>query len=657
MNKWEHAWAEPESIALRSTDTPYDRVLHALELHGSQPKLQQGRLVACCPAHDDHNPSLSVRDSNGKALIYCHAGCETRAVVEALGLRMADLFSDRYEYVDLDGLIVRSVVRGYETDGRKRFRQTITPSTPNILYRLPEVLAAVAAGEPVYLVEGEKDADTVAALGVTATTGAQGAGNFHLVDATPLAGAHVIAIVDQDEAGAGWADTVRSRLEDTAATLEFRVPRAGKDTSDHVAAGYGLDDLLPYGDTTKPASWAAIDLGPFLDGTYQPPSPELLPREDGACLLYRGLTHSMHGESESGKSLVAQIEAIRILRGGGRVLYIDFESDAGSIVNRLTEFGASPKQIADGFTYLRPEAKPSSSAAESAAYLRLLEHTYDLAVIDGVTDALGMWGAETRDNDGIAAWARELPRKIADRTGAAVLLIDHVTKDSDSRGRFAIGGQAKLSTLTGAGYTVDVTQPLGRGLRGVIMLRVAKDRPGHVRGHCGPMRPSDRTQEAARITIDSTGASPIVTINGPRSDHADTAKPFRPTTLMEKISRHLETLSEPQSFNDVNRDVSGREQGIRDALTTLVAEEYVTIESGPRNSRMHRHAKPYRQYSDPESDQYQPGIHAGDSQLSPDRLTVSHPYTGGWETDSHRLPETDAETVGDSGDSDPIEAR
>ena len=87
------------------------------------------------------------------------------------------------------------------------------------------------------------------------------------------------------------------------------------------------------------ASWAPVDLGPFLDGTVRPVVPSLLPRTDGVALLYPGLTHSLHGESESGKSWVAQAEAARILTDGGRVLFVDFESDAGALVERLRLLG------------------------------------------------------------------------------------------------------------------------------------------------------------------------------------------------------------------------------------------------------------------------------------------------------------------------------
>ena len=40
--------------------------------------------MAKCPAHDDHNPSLSIREVDGKVLLHCHAGCGQREVIDAL---------------------------------------------------------------------------------------------------------------------------------------------------------------------------------------------------------------------------------------------------------------------------------------------------------------------------------------------------------------------------------------------------------------------------------------------------------------------------------------------------------------------------------------------------------------------------------------------
>jgi hypothetical protein len=74
-------------------ERPIDRVLGHLEkVTPSGP----GQWTACCPAHDDSTPSLSISEkADGKVLMYCQAGCETNDVVAAINLRMQDLFATR----------------------------------------------------------------------------------------------------------------------------------------------------------------------------------------------------------------------------------------------------------------------------------------------------------------------------------------------------------------------------------------------------------------------------------------------------------------------------------------------------------------------------------------------------------------------------------
>ena len=52
--------------------------------------------IACCPAHDDSSPSLAIKDSDGKILIHCFAGCETSDVIEAVGLTFSDLMPEKF---------------------------------------------------------------------------------------------------------------------------------------------------------------------------------------------------------------------------------------------------------------------------------------------------------------------------------------------------------------------------------------------------------------------------------------------------------------------------------------------------------------------------------------------------------------------------------
>ena len=54
-----------------------------------------GSWTARCPAHDDRSPSLSVKEtSDGTILLHCFGGCDTGAVLEAMGLEMEDLFPE-----------------------------------------------------------------------------------------------------------------------------------------------------------------------------------------------------------------------------------------------------------------------------------------------------------------------------------------------------------------------------------------------------------------------------------------------------------------------------------------------------------------------------------------------------------------------------------
>jgi len=58
-------------------------------------KTGSNKWLACCPAHDDKNPSLSITEiPDGRILVYCFTGCSAASVVEAMDLSLADLFPD-----------------------------------------------------------------------------------------------------------------------------------------------------------------------------------------------------------------------------------------------------------------------------------------------------------------------------------------------------------------------------------------------------------------------------------------------------------------------------------------------------------------------------------------------------------------------------------
>ena len=241
-----------------------------LDLLGGAKGREGGEYKCICPAHDDHKPSLYVREGDKGIIMNCVAGCDTKDICARLGISMADLFRDApegkgrprtrtpapakaqapapakddkqakirnsyaeaynyngnqfvkaYPYTDSKGALLFEVARLRKPDGGKDFRQhrpvkpdgsgkcafPIRLDVPaelrdNTVYRQPEVEAAVAAGKTVYIVEGEKDADTMAALGLTATTNPGGAGKWKDGHTAHLKGAAAVVIIaDNDGPG------------------------------------------------------------------------------------------------------------------------------------------------------------------------------------------------------------------------------------------------------------------------------------------------------------------------------------------------------------------------------------------------------------------------------------------------------------------------
>jgi 5S rRNA maturation endonuclease (ribonuclease M5) len=111
-----------------------------------------------------------------------------------------------------------------------------------VLYRLPEVLAAVQEGQRVYVVEGEKDAENVAGLGLAATTNSGGPGQWRKEHSATLTGAVVAILPDNDEEGREHAQKVAQDLQGVAAEVRLvELPELaeGEDVSDWISAQQG----------------------------------------------------------------------------------------------------------------------------------------------------------------------------------------------------------------------------------------------------------------------------------------------------------------------------------------------------------------------------------------------------------------------------------
>lgn len=245
--------------------------------------------MCLCPAHDDKNPSLGLKDNDDGTVTWnCLAGCDPKAVgaeLKAKGLlpepkrngtprprlkhrtklnggaapepkakREWGRIVATYDYVTADGELICQTVRFEPKDFKQRRPDPDKPGgwiwkldgiENRPLYRLPELLAADLAAT-VYLVEGEKDCDRLHKRGLIATTTAQGAKSWGKSDHAPLTGRHVVIVPDNDPAGVSYVDTAARDLASKAASL--RVLRLSGldlkgDVSDWLDDGHNVKEL------------------------------------------------------------------------------------------------------------------------------------------------------------------------------------------------------------------------------------------------------------------------------------------------------------------------------------------------------------------------------------------------------------------------------
>jgi 5S rRNA maturation endonuclease (ribonuclease M5) len=224
------------------------------------------------------------------------------AIVDALGLTLKDLrvpsstpphaspndhkrIAAIYDYCDAQGNLVHETLRYEPKDFRQRRPDPTQPGAylwslkgiEPVLYHLPSVLQAKATGEIIYLCEGEKDADALTALGLTATCNAMGAGKWRDSYSQTLSGAHVIILPDNDQAGKDHTSLVKRSLQGKAASVQVvelpGLPDKG-DVSDWLKAGGTREQLeafaqapagsTPEDPTSKPLSASLVSFDELM---------------------------------------------------------------------------------------------------------------------------------------------------------------------------------------------------------------------------------------------------------------------------------------------------------------------------------------------------------------------------------------------------------
>ncbi|WP_228811065.1 AAA family ATPase [Nocardia farcinica] len=258
-----------------------------------------------------------------------------------------------------------------------------------------------------------------------------------------------------------------------------------------------------------------FDVAALLDGTLpEPPQPVYGTRTDARALFYAGEVNALFGDPESGKTWVALTAAREVLseHGHGRVLVIDLDHNgAVATVSRLLALGTGPSVLADRerFLYVEPDSRTHLLAIIADMHL----WAPDVVVLDSLGELLPLFGSSSNSADEYTT-ANSAVLKPLSKTGAAVLVIDHLAKGAESRKLGPGGTTAKRRAIGGVSLRVTVQEAFTPGKGGSAWLTVNKDRHGGVRQHC----PVGREPVAGRFELRPHAADGLLeaVIHAPR---------------------------------------------------------------------------------------------------------------------------------------------
>jgi hypothetical protein len=302
--------------------------------------------------------------------------------------------------------------------------------------------------------------------------------------------------------------------------------------------------------------------------TLPPPRPLV-----GGLLQLDSLA-AIYGPPASGKSLLAldialSIAARRAWQGrdvvDGPVLYVVAE-DAAGMGARSRAWRARHGELGD--IHWLPQRVP---LLEASAVTQLCDVVARVAPALIVLDTLAkcMVGADENSTREMGLTVDALTRLQA-VINSCVCVVHHGGKDASR-------GMRGSSALLAAADTAIECKPTRDGMTATVEKQ--KNGPDGHRMH---------------FRFDAEGDS-VVLVEGLPA--APSAAAFRPTVLMERVSRHLESAPDA-NLRAVRTAIGSKAEYVDLALARLVEEGFVTTAPGPRNATLHRSVKPYRDDSD-----------------------------------------------------------
>ncbi|MCD8088678.1 MAG: AAA family ATPase [Oscillospiraceae bacterium] len=457
-----------------------------------------GQYIAKCPAHDDQHQSLSVGEGkDGRLLVRCHAGCSATSVMEALGLKTADLFpeeetasrpADKWpeaEYIYPGGTVKKVKIR--QADGGKFFywqhlengRWAKGRGSEAMLYCRRELDKEGLA----LLVEGEKDVDTLHDLGLCGVSLPDGAkSKWRPEYADALTGKICCILPDNDKPGREYAEMLASELSGRAESVKVidltalwpDMPEHG-DVSDYLASGDLTERLKALmaqlseapewkRPKRKSRSLPITDLESIEEKKLEFLIPDWLPSEGLVLLAAEGGVGKTSIWMEILSALSAgrpcMLDSPTVQRDPMVVAFSSAEdSVAGTLKAKFALYGANMKNIK---TIQQAQAEEDGTMGRFKFNSPELEDTIaairpKLFVFDPIQSYMPKGVTMAARND-IRACLDPLHR-LGERLGIAIILVCHTNKRVQAFGRDRIADSADLwdaaRMVWMSGYTQD----------------------------------------------------------------------------------------------------------------------------------------------------------------------------------------------------------
>lgn len=448
--------------------------------------------MAKCPFHEDNTASLSINVDTGH--YYCHA-CNEGGDILRFAMKKHNMTfpqalelldhhpskashpgkNEEYIYCDVFGGHLFSVIKSYDQNGNKTFRQCRPDRDGGViwdrngieptLFNLPEVLKS----DTVCLTEGEKDASRLQSLGFVASCNPDGAGSWKKEYSHHLKDKKVIIFEDNDAPGKKHAQSVAqslARIAQESRIVSFNEMPPNSDVSDWLDQGHTKEDLTerilqtpiwsPSIETpaTAEVDWDFITGGQLLDTEFKDNS------------LIKGLL----GEKESlliaggsgiGKSLITN--NIALIAGDidrrklwdrfhipnqMKTLFIQAENSDHAVQDRLKTMCEwnPPLEAAARDCIILPKIGDSSRIQGDLNDKRFIENIANIVFASGVKliiidPLISYAGADENDNTRMRKPLDNLDR-LMDETNTSVVLIHHAAKAKNNSVQGGRGAQA-----------------------------------------------------------------------------------------------------------------------------------------------------------------------------------------------------------------------